>query len=567
MAIINGSNFNDNNTFNGFPFIFRPALIGTNVADTIRGRNGNDTIFGLAGNDTLYGDAGDDRIYGGADNDFISGGAGDDYQNGWAGIDTIDYTHWNGGGTYNLNTGLASFVGYYTEEIIDFENINTGNGADRIYGTADRNIIRSGDGNDRVYAGSGNDWVSAGVGNDFVYGELGEDRLYGGDGNDFISGGSGDDYQNGGAGIDTIDYTHWNSGGTYNLNSGLASFVGFYTEEIIDFENINTGNGADLITGTTDANVIRSGDGNDSVYGGLGNDVIFGEGGNDVLYGEAGADRIYGGDGNDVISGGSDDDYQNGGAGIDTIDYTHWNGGGTYNLNSGLASFVGFYTEEIIDFENINTGDGVDRIFGTADRNVIRSGDGNDLINAGDGNDLINAGNGRDSVNAGNGRDRVFAGAGNDRVSGGAGNDILNGGTGNDILVGGAGNDTLISGSTADRDIFRFNSINERQDRILDFDTAGALQDVIQVRNAGFNPTGGALDLVNGVLPANRLVGGGANLGGRAGFRYFQGSGNLYYDRNGGGLGGSQLLANINGAAGGMAPPSLAQLQGNIQVV
>ena len=28
MAIINGTNFNDNNTVNGVPFVFRPALSG-----------------------------------------------------------------------------------------------------------------------------------------------------------------------------------------------------------------------------------------------------------------------------------------------------------------------------------------------------------------------------------------------------------------------------------------------------------------------------------------------------------------------------------------------------------
>ena len=58
MPIINGSNFNDNNTVNGFPLAFRPALVGTNVNDTIRGFNGNDIILGLAGNDWIDGGAG-----------------------------------------------------------------------------------------------------------------------------------------------------------------------------------------------------------------------------------------------------------------------------------------------------------------------------------------------------------------------------------------------------------------------------------------------------------------------------------------------------------------------------
>ncbi len=422
MAIINGSNFNDNNTVNGFPPAFRPALIGTNGHDTIRGFGGNDIIFGLAGND------------------WIDGGFGLDQMNGGAGFDTLDVRFFNGDYHLNMTTGVTNFAG----------------------------------------------------------------------------------------------------------------------ETAVNFERVFTGNGNDIITGTSGNDHIYTGGGNDRVYGGLGNDLISGQDGNDILYGQAGKDRIFGGNGNDFISGGYDDDYQNGGAGIDTIDYTHWNSGGTYNLNTGLASFVGFYTEEIIDFENINTGAGADSIFGTSDRNVIRSGDGNDIMNAGDGNDWVSAGGGDDIVNAG---------AGNDTVYGSTGNDTLNGGTGNDVLVGGTGNDSLLSGSTADRDIFRYNSSSDGYDRILDFDTAGALQDIIQVRNVGFNPTGGAVDLFNGGLPANRLVGGGANLGVRAGFRYFQGSGNLYFDSNGGSFAGSQLVTNINGAAGGMAPPSLAQLHGNIEVI
>ncbi|MBW4456492.1 MAG: hypothetical protein KME55_29485 [Nostoc indistinguendum CM1-VF10] len=37
MALINGSDFNDNNTINGTPSIFRPALNGTDDNDTLNG--------------------------------------------------------------------------------------------------------------------------------------------------------------------------------------------------------------------------------------------------------------------------------------------------------------------------------------------------------------------------------------------------------------------------------------------------------------------------------------------------------------------------------------------------
>ena len=93
MAIINGSNFNDNNTFNGFPFIFRPALIGTNGNDTIRGFGGNDIIFGLGGNE------------------WSDGGAGNDQMNGGSGFDTLDVRFFNGAYHLNMATGVTNFVG------------------------------------------------------------------------------------------------------------------------------------------------------------------------------------------------------------------------------------------------------------------------------------------------------------------------------------------------------------------------------------------------------------------------------------------------------------------------
>ncbi|WP_375501554.1 hypothetical protein [uncultured Nostoc sp.] len=42
MAIINGSNFDDNNTINGTPSIFRTALNGTDDNDTLNGGTGNE---------------------------------------------------------------------------------------------------------------------------------------------------------------------------------------------------------------------------------------------------------------------------------------------------------------------------------------------------------------------------------------------------------------------------------------------------------------------------------------------------------------------------------------------
>lgn len=382
-------------------------LRGNGGNDRIYGYAGNDIIVGGTGNDSLHGGNGRDWIWGGSGNDYVSGGSGDDFMDGGSGIDTVDYRHWDGGGTYNLLTELANFTGYYQEEIRNFENIYTGDGADVVIGTNAAN---------RIYTGAGNDFVSALGGNDYISAGDGMDTVYGGAGNDFIIGGSGDDFMDGGTGIDTVDYRHWNGGGTYNLTSEIASFAGYYNEDIRNFENIYTGNGADIVIGTNDANRI---------YTNGGNDFISALGGNDV---------IVAGAGNDYVIGGSGDDYMDGGSGIDTVDYRHWSGGGTYNLSTEIASFAGFYNEEIRNFENINTGAGVDSIIGSTANNRIDAGAGDDTIDAGSGNDYI------------------LGGIGNDTIVGGWGNDYLNGTV--HAAQGTGERDILVSGTMADTDTF-----------------------------------------------------------------------------------------------------------------
>ena len=149
-------------------------------------------------------------------------------------------------------------------------------------------------GANRIYTNGGNDFISALGGNDFISAGSGADQVYGGSGNDFISGGSGDDFMDGGSGIDTVDYRHWDGGGVYNLTTEVASFTGYYNEEIRNFENIYTGDGADIVIGNAAANVINTGDGNDYINGSGGDDQLIGGRGNDTIVGGFGNDRING---------------------------------------------------------------------------------------------------------------------------------------------------------------------------------------------------------------------------------------------------------------------------------
>lgn len=88
MAIINGTQFNDNGTFNGGTF--RPSLNGTNLADNIRGFAGNDILRGRNGEDDLFGGSGNDRLVGGNGEDDLFGQSGNDTLIGNSGEDDLD---------------------------------------------------------------------------------------------------------------------------------------------------------------------------------------------------------------------------------------------------------------------------------------------------------------------------------------------------------------------------------------------------------------------------------------------------------------------------------------------
>ncbi|MBX9259480.1 calcium-binding protein, partial [Desmonostoc muscorum CCALA 125] len=150
--------------------------------------------------------------------------------------------------------------------------------------------------------------------------------------------------------------------------------------------------------------------------------------------------------------------------------YTHWSGGGTYNLSTGVASFPGFYNEEILNFENILTGGGNDNIIGSGANNGIVAGAGNDTI------------------------------------------------------VGGLGNDTLTGNAGADH--FRFRSFNEGVDRITDF---SVLNDTIDVSAAGF---GGGL-VAGAFITSAQFVIGAVATDAFDRFIYNSTSGALSFDRDG----------------------------------
>lgn len=232
MALIGGSDFNDNNTFNGIPWIFRPSLRGTGWHDQIFAKKGHDILLGLAGNDELYGQEDNDTLFGGGGNDTHYGGTGDYFMYGslgndsyyvdsagdtvredpGQGIDTvyssINYTLPNNVENLNL-TGNARF-GFGNSldndmKVFSNSRINqlagrsgddtiTGNaGVDHLFGENDNDLLKGLHGDDHLFGGFNNDTVYGDHGNDKLYGQQHDDLLYGGKDSDTLYGGSGND--------------------------------------------------------------------------------------------------------------------------------------------------------------------------------------------------------------------------------------------------------------------------------------------------------------------------------------------------------------------------------------
>ncbi len=162
----------------------------------------------------------------------------------------------------------------------------------------------------------------------------------------------------------------------------------------------------------TDADQIRGGQGDDSLWGyggndriegGSGNDGILGGPGDDILTDTFGDDNIKGGFGNDAIKGGSGDDLLLGGHGRDFV--------ATGN-----------------DFKSVFSGTGNDVVVGGNGRDTVFAGEGDDWIEGGGHADLMQGDNANQFQNNPHG--------GNDVVDGGPGNDDIEGEGGDDILVG-----------------------------------------------------------------------------------------------------------------------------------
>ena len=96
-------------------------------------------------------------------------------------------------------------------------------------GTRASDLLRGGDGNDRLLGKRGDDFLFGNGGNDRLSGNRGDDEIWGGEGNDRLKGGAGDDLLDGGLGNDRI----WGGSGEdtfiFRSNSGHDVIEDFET--------------------------------------------------------------------------------------------------------------------------------------------------------------------------------------------------------------------------------------------------------------------------------------------------------------------------------------------------
>ncbi len=394
-----------------------------------------------------------------------------------------------------------------------------GNGNDTLSASAATNVLQA-------HGGDGNDTLTTGAANDFLYGEAGNDTLNGGGGNDQLFGGAGNNTLIGGTGFDSADYSGEPAAITVNLAAGTATNGYGGNDTLSGIEAVIGTSFGDSITGSTAAEYL---------IGGAGDDILAG--------GSGAANTLQGGTG--------DDTYVVSAAGDSVIEFA---GEGTDLVQTSLNSYVLAANVEKLYF----TGSGGFTGVGNSDDNLIvgGSGNGSDYLIGGAGNDtLYGAGGLGDTLQGGTGddlylvekptdtivefanegHDRVetnqtyyvtpanvedlyymgplanFTGIGNDldnTIHGGGGDDTLRGLGGNNTLSGGTGSDTA-DYSTAGNGIFvNLAAGTASNNGFGGSDTLDTIENVLGSSSADVIIGDGGNNRLDGGLGADYLIGG-----------------------------------------------------------
>jgi VCBS repeat-containing protein len=546
-------------------------LTGGTVANLLSGLGGNDSIYGGAGNDTIDGGTGNDRMEGQAGNDvYIVDSLADEVIEA-AVASEID----------EIRTSLAAYTLKANTEILSYTGSANFDGT----GTALKDILNGGIGNDTLKGMAGDDKLFGNGGNDTLVGGDGKDTLDGGDGTNMLDGGTGDDtYEiHSASAVNTIFEAAGAAGGLKDtVRTSLASFTLAANVEAL----VYTGAGAFTGIGNDGANSITGGGGSDSLSGGIGLDTLDGGLGDDIMVGGADSDTY-------VVDSLGDVTLEDVGGGLlDTVKTSL----SSYTLHANVENLLytgtGNFTGNGNAEKNAITGGiGNDTLDGGANSDNLKGGLGNDSLIGGEGIDMLDGGAGADTMDGGIGGDTfivddigdviiesllstggidtvktgftsytlqegveklTFTGAGaaghgnsaantltgfngNDTLWGEGGNDSLIGGSGDDFLYGGSGLDQLTGGLGADRFVLDRPS-GGSFDKITDF--SAAQFDKLGIRGSDYGLAAGALD-------PSLFSGTGAATAAHGQFVYNSVTKTLYWDADGTGAGAAVSIANF----------------------
>jgi Ca2+-binding RTX toxin-like protein len=507
--------------------------VGNALANVITGNEGANILLGGAGNDTVYGGAGADEVYGqeGDDSlysstlanptdtavDILVGGPGNDTY--YVGSSDDVVIEWSGQGTDTVVVNSPN--GYYLGENV--ENLTLQGNTPFGVGNALDNLITGNNQGNFLIGGRGNDTLAGGGGTDMLVGGDDNDvfRINQNAGLDIVG-----DFKTGADQLDLSAYgfssyaglpaTQWRQQGQdalLDLGGGNVALLVGVDLVTLGFDTIPGGANDSIIIGTSVAETIDAGAGNDVIVAGDGNDRLLGGNGDDILSGGLGQDTMLGGLGDDIYI-------------VDDVGDVVTEGAseGTDTVTSSNVS-INFTGSAWDNLDNIV-------LFGTQNLNAT----GNILANSITGN------------------------AGNNTLDGGAGNDTLIGGAGADMLTGGADSDVFILSTAGDSGLTLATA-----DRITGFNTG---LDVLRLGLAGNDGVNyseastavtdfeAALEAANGALAA--LNGGaGSSEAQLYNFQFDAANGYLFIDRDGDGAADEVIVLVGITANAGIAPTNI----------
>lgn len=342
--------FGDNGFDNGFDtavYKTSSAAVNINLTRAVQygGEAEGDRLFGIEG---LVGSRFGDTLVGDAKNNTFRGGAGADHIDGGAGLDKASYAYSSAAVDVDLTrSGPQSGGDAEGDVLVNIENLQGSDFADRLVGNAERNTI---------------------------------------------SGGKGADYIDGGEGRDFVDYR----GSTaVNVDLNRATQIGGHAQgdQLVSIENVRGSSFHDVLIGTTGGNELLGDEGNDVIDGGGGNDILKGMNGDDVVTthsqgfadGGAGVDTL-------IVQFDERDAYDGVEVYINSNNYLSSRYMSDYDPPAG-------YNLSAMNFERVElTGtQWSDFLMGTSGNDVLKGGAGDDYIQGAMG-DYLDGGTGRDAV-------------------------------------------------------------------------------------------------------------------------------------------------------------------------